>query len=115
MVIFESAFQFAFEVPQQATDKTVPPVDLVQARQGVRNARFEATKEEFAKGLDTLSISRLLVRLNITVSRVRVRACARCDGKFDQFLRTDKVPVKPIEERVNLYVTELGQSCTRFE
>jgi len=61
MVVFESAFQFAFEVPQQATDKTVPLVDLVQACQGVGNARFEATKEEFAKGLDALYISRLLV------------------------------------------------------
>ena len=29
MVVFEPAFQFAFEVPQQATDKTVPLVDLV--------------------------------------------------------------------------------------
>lgn len=32
MVVFESAFQLALKVPQQAADKTVPLVDLVQAR-----------------------------------------------------------------------------------
>lgn len=116
VVVFESALQLALEVPQQAADKTVPLVDLVQARQGVGNARFKATKEEFPKSLYTLCISRLLDRLDITVSRVhvRVRVCARCDSKFDQLLRTDKVSVKSLEEGIDLYVTESSQSCTCF-
>jgi hypothetical protein len=110
VVVFESALHLALEVPQQAADKTVPPVHLVQARQGVGNARFEAPKEECAKSLDPFCIGRLAIVVSQVRVRVRVHACAGCGSKFNQLLCTDKVSVKSIKERIDLYVTEFGQS-----